>query len=114
MKRVQAMATTTTSSGHKAAETLTAYEDKIKAQISDAKARLQQFEATAKEKGVQAETAAISHVKAVKENIDRRLHDLKATQESHLAKAKSDIDAEVAKFTVSIDELGARFKTAKK
>jgi predicted metal-dependent TIM-barrel fold hydrolase len=108
------MATTTTSSGHKAAETLTAFEDKIKAQITDAKARLQQFEATAKQKGVQAETAALIHVKAVKENIERKLHDLKATHESQIAKAKSDIEAEVAMFKVSVAELGARFTTSKK
>jgi hypothetical protein len=53
-------------------------------------------------------------VKAVKENIDRKLHDLKATHESHIAKAKSDIEAEVAKFKVSVAELGARFTTSKK
>ena len=86
------MATTSTSSGHTAAETLKTYEDKIKAQIDHAKAKLQQFETTAKEKRAQAETAAINHLKAVKENIDRKLQDLKTTHESHVAKAKSDID----------------------
>ena len=106
--------TTTTSTSHTASETLKAYEDKIKAQIGDAKVKLEQFEAKAKDKRAQAETAAIDHLKAVKENIDRRLQDLKTTHASSVARAKSEIDAEVAKFKASIDELGAKFKTAKK
>jgi F0F1-type ATP synthase membrane subunit b/b' len=106
--------TTTTSSSHTAAETLKAYEDKIKAQIGDAKARLEQFEAKAKDTRAQAETAAVNHLKALKENIDRKLQDLKTTHASYVASAKSEIDAEVAKFKASIDELGAKFRTAKK
>ncbi len=106
--------TTTTSSSHTAAETLKAYEDKIKAQIGDAKAKLEQFEAKAKEKRAQAETVAVNQLKAVKENIDRKLKDLETTDASYVARAKSEIDAEVAKFKASIDELGAKFKTAKK
>ena len=108
------MAETSTSSGHAAAETLKAYEDKIKAQIGDAKGKLEQFEATAKEKRAQVETAAIGHLKAMKEDLDRKLQELKTTQGSHVAKVKSDIEAQVAKFKAGIDELGAKFKSTKK
>jgi hypothetical protein len=108
------MATTTTSSGHEAAERLKAYADKMRAQINDAKARLQQFETTAKEKGAQAEKAALNNLTAVKENIDRKLHDLATTHESRIAQAKSDIEAEVAKFKSSVEKLGAMFTSTRK
>ena len=90
--------------------TLKAYEDKVTAQMQQAKARLQQFEAAAKEKGAQGETVAINSVKTAKQNIERKLQDLKTTHDSHMAPAKADIDADVAKLKASIDELVAKFK----
>ncbi len=91
--------------------TLKAYEDKINAQIGEAKAKLEQFEATAKEKKAQAEIVTISSLKTAKENIDRKLQDLKTTHDTHAARAKADIDADVARFEASIDELAAKFTT---
>lgn len=109
------MATTATpSSSPTAAESLKTFEERIKAQIGVAKARLEQFEAKAKDTRAQAEAAAINRLKPVKENIDRKLQDLKTTHASYVARAKSEIDAEVAKFKTSIDELEAKFKTARK
>jgi F0F1-type ATP synthase membrane subunit b/b' len=108
------MATTTTSSGHEAAERLKAYADKVRAQINDAKARLQQFETTAKEKRAQAETAALNSLTAVKENIERKLHDLATTHESRVAQAKSDIEAEVAKFKSSVEKLSSMCTSTRK
>ena len=43
--------------------TLKAYEDKIRAQVQEAKAKLDQFEAKAKEKKAQAEITALNSLK---------------------------------------------------
>jgi len=91
--------------------TLKTYEEKVKAQLQGAKARLEQFEAKASEKGAQAETAAINSLKTAKQNIDRKLQDLKTTHSSNVARAKADIDADVVTIKASIDELAAKAKT---
>ena len=94
--------------------TLKAFEDKIHAQVDEAKTKLEQVEAAVKQHAAQAETATISRLKTEKQEIDRKLQDLKATHDAHVARAKSEIEADVAKFKTSIEELGARLKTAKK
>ena len=94
--------------------TLKGFEDKIHAQVGEAKTKLAQIEATAKEKRSQAETAAISRLQTVTQEIDRKLEDLKATHAAHVARAKSGIEADVAKFKASVEGLAAKFKTTKK
>jgi hypothetical protein len=94
--------------------TLKAFEDKIKAQVGDAKSKLDQLEARAREKRAEAEATTINGLNATKQNIDRKLQDLKATHDAHVAHAKSDIESDVAKFKASVDELGAKFKTTRK
>ena len=91
--------------------TVKAYENKIAAQVQEAKARLDQFEAKAKEKSAQAEISAIHGLKTAKQNIDRRLQDLKTTSSVYAAQAKAGIDADVAAFKASVDELAGKFKT---
>jgi hypothetical protein len=56
----------------------------------------------------------VSHLKTAKQDIDRKLEDLKGTHDTHVARAKSEIEAAVAKFKASVDELGAKFKIGKK
>jgi DnaJ-domain-containing protein 1 len=87
---------------------LSAFEEKVRAEVEQAKTKLEQFEAKAKERRSEAETATINRVKAAKQDIDRRLRDLKATHDVDVAHAKSDIEAAVAKFKASIAELGAK------
>jgi hypothetical protein len=102
---------TTANAQGSATSTIKAYQDKIAAQMRDAKAKLEQFEATAKDKGAQQEAAAISRLNAVKQNIDRKLQDMKTTNATLVSRAKADIDADVAMFKASIDELATRVKT---
>jgi len=90
--------------------TLKAYEDKITSQMQEAKAKLEQIEAKAKEKKAQAEITTVNSLKTTKQNIDRKLQDLRTTHDTHVARAKANIDADVATFKTSIDELTARFK----
>jgi F0F1-type ATP synthase membrane subunit b/b' len=106
------MATATPGTTHTGS--MKAFEDKIRAQIDQAKASLQQFEAKAKEKGSDAETSAIAKLKTAKQDIDRKLQDLKTTHEGHVARAKSDIEADAEKFKASVEGLAAKFKPGKK
>lgn len=91
--------------------TLKAYQDKIAAQIQEAKSTLEQFEAKAKEKKAEAEVATINKLKTAKQNIDQKLQDLKTTNSAHVTQAKAEIDAEVAKFKASMDEIATKLKT---
>ena len=90
-----------------------AYQEKIDAQLHEAKAVLNGFEAHAKGKLAQSEIDAISRLKAKHQEIDKKVHqDLKTTGEVAVeAKVKSDIDAEIAKFKTSLAQLGAKVKS---
>ena len=103
------MATKSTMSHTTQSATFRAYKAKIDAEIREAKARLDQFEAKAKELRAKAELAAIDSLKTARQHIDEQLQDLKTSPD--VVRAKSDIDAEVDKFKLSIDELDAKFKT---
>ena len=90
-----------------------AYQEKINAQLQEAKAVLNGFEAHSKAKLAQSEIDTIAHLKAKNQEIDKKVHqDLKATAEITLAaKIKSDVDAEMAKFKASLDQLSAKLKS---
>jgi F0F1-type ATP synthase membrane subunit b/b' len=88
-----------------------AYQDKISAQVQEAKAKLDLLDATARQKKAQAEIAAIASLNTAKQNIETRLKDLKATHESNASRARAEIDADVVKFKSSVDELAAKLKT---
>ena len=90
-----------------------AYQDKVNAQLQEAKALLNGFEAHAKGKMAQSEIEAITRLKAKNQEIDKKLHhDLKTAGEVAVAaKVKADIDAEVATFKTSVDQLAAKFKS---
>ena len=72
-----------------------AYQAKIDAQLHEAKALLNGFEAHAKGKLAQSEIDAISRLKAKHQEIEKKVHlDLKTAGEVAVAaKVKSDIDA---------------------
>ena len=90
-----------------------AYQEKVRAQLQEAKAVLNGFEAHVKGKLAQSEIDTIARLKAKHQEIDKKVHqDLKAAAEVALAtKIKSDIDAEMAKFKASLDQLNAKLKS---
>jgi division protein CdvB (Snf7/Vps24/ESCRT-III family) len=94
-----------------ASATLRAYEDKVNRQIQESKTKLEQLEAKAKEKRAQAELNAINSLKDTRENIQRKVQDLKTTHENHMARAQTAIDADLAAFKARIEELGATLET---
>jgi len=89
--------------------TATTFEKKIAAQLQAAEARLAVFEANAKAKRVQAEIAAVDALKTARQNIERKLRDLKTTNDAQIVRTKADIDAAAAALKTSLDELGRRF-----
>lgn len=89
------------------------FEEKIKGQIEDAKAKLGTFQEKGKEKRNDAETAAITKLNTAKQDLDRRLQDLKGTHQAYVARAKSEIETDTAKFKASVDEFGTKFKNKK-
>jgi hypothetical protein len=90
-----------------------AYQEKIDAQLHEAKALLNGFEAHAKGKLAQSEIDTIAHLKAKNQEIDKKMHhDLKAGGAVAVAeKIKSDIDAEIAKFKTSLNQPAAKAKS---
>ena len=91
--------------------TLEAFEEKIVAQMQEAEVRIEQLEAKAREKRLQAEIAAVNGLTAARLNIERKLKELATTQEAQLARVKADIDAAAAALKTSLDEFGRKFST---
>ena len=87
-----------------------AYQEKVNAQLQEAKAVLNGLEAHAKGKLAQSEIEAINRLKAKHQEIEKKVHhDLKTAGEIAVAaKVKTDIDSEVAKFKTSLDQLSAK------
>ena len=89
-----------------------AYQEKISAQLQEAKAVLNGVEAHAKGKLAQSEIDAINRLKAKHQEIEKKVHhDLKVAEAATLvAKVKSEIDAEMTKFKAALDQLAAKVK----
>jgi hypothetical protein len=108
------MATAGTTKTQTASANVKAFEDKIKSQVDEAKATLDRFEAEAKAKASATETTTVNHLKTAKQDIDRKLRDLESTHDAHVARARSEIEADVAKFKASVEDLGAKIKGNRK
>jgi hypothetical protein len=88
-----------------------AFEDKVNAQLQDAKAKLEGIEAQAKGKMAQAEIDALNGLKTKRQAIDKKRQDLKVSGKAKEAKIKADIEADMTKFKASLDQLGTKFKS---
>ena len=88
---------------------LKAFADKISARLQRG-ISLDQLEARAKADNNTAAISAIERLKAAKQNISQRLQDLRTTHQSNVSRAQAGIDADVARLTAEIDELGAKLK----
>jgi hypothetical protein len=91
--------------------TLEGFEDKIVAQRQEAKVRIRQFEAKAKEKRLQVEMAGVNGLSTARQNIEQKLKELATTQDAQIVRAKADIDAAAAALKTSLDEFGRKFST---
>lgn len=89
-----------------------AYEEKVNAQLQQAKAQLGEFEAHAKGKMAQAEIDTINRLKSKHQEIDKKRQDLKTVSDAKVGQIKAEIDADVAKLKTSLADLGTRLKKA--
>src|SRR5262249_23806713 len=108
------MATASTPSGKDTSATLKAFEDKINAQIRDAKAKLEQVEMKTATERDQTESKTIEELKTTRQNLEQKVRDLNTTNAASLERAKEEISAEVAKLRTSIDKLTAEFNAGMK
>jgi hypothetical protein len=97
--------------------TIKAYEEKIIAQLQQAKAQLGELEARAKGKMAQAEIDAINHLKAKRQEIEKKLQELKTVGDAKVEQVKAEqvkaeIDAHVTKLKSSLAELATKLKEA--
>lgn len=90
-----------------------AYQEKISAQLQEAKAVLNGLEAHAKGKLAQSEIDTINRLKAKHQEIEKKVQkDFKIAGEVAVAaKVKTDIDSEMTKFRSSLDQLSAKIKS---
>jgi len=92
--------------------TIKAYEEKISAQLQQAKAQLGDFEARAKGKMAQAEIDTINQLKTRYQEIDKKRQDLKTAGDAKVEQVKAEIETEVAKLKTTMAELATKLKAA--
>ncbi len=87
-----------------------AYEEKINAQLQQAKAQLGDFEARAKGKMAQAEIDTVNRLKTKHQEIDKKRQNLKTSDQAKVGQAKAEIGTELAKLKTSMAELATKLK----
>jgi|HubBroStandDraft_4_1064222.scaffolds.fasta_scaffold198141_1 hypothetical protein len=89
-----------------------AHEDKISAQLHEAKALLNEFEAHARKNKADAEIEKINALKTKHQEIDKKLHKLLniGVGAKVAEQVKADIEAELGKFKASLGEFGSSRK----
>ncbi len=93
--------------------TIKAYEEKIGAQLQQAKAQLAEFEAHAKGKIAQAEIDALQRLKTKHHEIEKKHQELKTVGDAKFEQVKTDIDTHLANLKTSLAELATKFKLPK-
>lgn len=88
-----------------------AFEDKVSAQLHDAKSQIEQIESRGKAKMTQVEIDSIKLLKSKRQEIENKREDLRTAGDEKAAQIKAEIEADVAKLGVALEHLGARLKT---
>jgi uncharacterized protein involved in exopolysaccharide biosynthesis len=88
-----------------------AFEEKIYAQLQNAKAQLEKLEATAKGKIAQAEIDAMNYLKTKRQEIDKKRQEMKTAAAAKADQIKAEIESEMPKFKESLDRLHAKVKS---
>jgi hypothetical protein len=88
-----------------------AFEDKVSAQLQEAKAKIEEIEARAKVQKAQAQIDALKHLEKNRLEIETARHALKTLGEAKAAEAKAEIEAKLTKLRASVDEVGAKLKS---
>jgi wobble nucleotide-excising tRNase len=86
------------------------FEEKVNAELKDAKSRIESIEKSAKGKMAQTEIDSINSFKTKGQEIDRKRQDLKTSADSKAAQIKTEIEADIAKFKSSLDQFSTKVK----
>jgi F0F1-type ATP synthase membrane subunit b/b' len=89
---------------------LNAFEEKVNAELKDAKSRIDSIEKSAKGKLAQTAIDAINSFKTKRQEIDKKRQDLKASAGLKAEQLKAELAAEVAKFKGSLEQYSAKLK----
>jgi hypothetical protein len=91
--------------------TIKAFEEKISAQLQEAKSKIEEIEAKTKGKLAQADIDAINALKTNRQEIDKKRQDLKTSGEAKAAQIKAEIESDLTKFKTSLDQFGTKVKS---
>jgi uncharacterized protein YukE len=90
--------------------TMKAYEEKIQAQLQQAKSQIEELEARAKGKAAQAQIDVINQLKTKHQEIDKKRQELKTVSDAKVDQVKAEIDTHVTKLKSSLAELATKLK----
>ena len=90
---------------------LKAFEDKIEAQLREAKAKLDEFEAQRKEQRADAEIKAINAFRTQQHELEKKRQELRTVGEAKMGQLKAEIEAGLAKLKTLGNEVGAKIKS---
>jgi DnaJ-domain-containing protein 1 len=85
-----------------------AYEEKIRAELQQAKSRLEEFEASSKAEDKQAADDLINQAKRTQEKIEKQLQKLNTSATEEMEQEKAEIDAGIAKLRAGLTELATK------
>jgi hypothetical protein len=89
-----------------------AFQDKINAELHQFDTRLKEFEARDSARTAQAELDAINHLKAQRQKIEAKRHELRTVGDARIQQVKTEIDAELTRLKSSWAQLATKFKKA--
>jgi hypothetical protein len=87
------------------------FEEKVSAQLHEAKSQIESIEASAKGKLAQAEVDAISSLKTTRHEIDKKSQELKTAGEAKAAQIRAEIEADLAKFNAAVEHFASKLKS---
>jgi hypothetical protein len=87
------------------------FEQKVSAQLQEAKAKIDEIEAHAKGKLAQAELDAIKGFNAKRREIEKKGQDLKTAGEAKAAQVRAEIESDIARLETSIDQFSTKIKS---
>ncbi len=93
-----------------ATSALKIYEDKVNAQLHEAKLQLEGLEAHTKGAVAQAELDTLKKLHSHKQRIEKKLTELKAHGETKLVEGKADTDDELAKLHAALSSAATKLK----
>jgi hypothetical protein len=88
-----------------------AFEDKVSAQLQEAKAKIEEIEAQAKVQKALKEIDALKDLEKRRLEIETRCYELKTLGEGKVGEAKADLEARLTKLRASLDQVGAKLKS---